>query len=99
MSINFLSIFSELNCFAYAQIHVRVAYLFLIHLTEPLIKNILIEIRRREIRNLLSLKLAQNEIYAKTKQTGYLFFQKNFKEQYKKQLAGQVVNIYSGKFV
>ena len=28
-SINFLSIFSELNCFAYAQIHVRVAYLFL----------------------------------------------------------------------
>ena len=28
MSINFLSIFSELNCFAYAQIHVRVAYLF-----------------------------------------------------------------------
>ena len=29
MSINFLSIFSELNCFAYAQIHVRVAYLFL----------------------------------------------------------------------
>ena len=28
MSINFLSIFSELNRFAYAQIHVRVAYLF-----------------------------------------------------------------------
>ena len=29
MSINFLSIFSELNCFAYVQIHVRVVYLFL----------------------------------------------------------------------
>ena len=76
MSINFLSIFSELNCFAYAEIHVRVAYLFFIHPIEPLIKNILIEIRRREIRNLLSLKSAQNEIYAKTKQTGYLFSQK-----------------------
>ena len=28
VSVNFPSIFSELNCFAYAQIHVRVAYLF-----------------------------------------------------------------------
>ena len=34
MSINFLSIFSELNCFAYAQIHVRVAYLFLMSLSK-----------------------------------------------------------------
>ena len=38
MSINFLSIFSELNCFAYAQIHVRVAYLFFLFLRYYTIK-------------------------------------------------------------
>ena len=34
MSINFPSIFSELNSFAYAQIHVRVAYLFFKYVRE-----------------------------------------------------------------